>query len=244
MKIKFLKKSMVLLTLSSFISISAHAGLIDMGTTTLDDNTGLEWLDLTETNGMSNDDVRAEFVQGGSLEGYRYASLLEVEGFLTAAGGTGPHYLYQDNGNIPLNGWVTDLLALWGATSGTNAFNVTSYVMFGDVVRDTYMVDIDTDRGELRPNGEICDDPHQFTCFDSIEVVGEQAEVGLLQDFYIGGYSTVRFGIDHFQRRSVDVGHVAYGSAIVKADVPEPSTFAIFALGMIGLASRRFKKQS
>ncbi|MFT4938920.1 MAG: hypothetical protein ACI88A_001952 [Paraglaciecola sp.] len=28
------------------------------------------------------------------------------------------------------------------------------------------------------------------------------------------------------------------------ADVPEPSTLAIFALGMIGLASRRFKKQS
>jgi hypothetical protein len=29
-----------------------------------------------------------------------------------------------------------------------------------------------------------------------------------------------------------------------KKDVPEPSTLAIFALGMIGLASRRFKKQS
>jgi len=27
-------------------------------------------------------------------------------------------------------------------------------------------------------------------------------------------------------------------------NVPEPSTLAIFALGMIGLASRRFKKQS
>jgi hypothetical protein len=27
-------------------------------------------------------------------------------------------------------------------------------------------------------------------------------------------------------------------------DVPEPSTLAIFALGMVGLASRRFKKQS
>jgi len=27
-------------------------------------------------------------------------------------------------------------------------------------------------------------------------------------------------------------------------NVPEPSTFAIFALGMVGLASRRFKKQS
>ena len=30
----------------------------------------------------------------------------------------------------------------------------------------------------------------------------------------------------------------------VSQDVPEPSTLAIFALGMIGLASRRFKKQS
>jgi hypothetical protein len=28
------------------------------------------------------------------------------------------------------------------------------------------------------------------------------------------------------------------------SEVPEPSTLAIFALGIIGLASRRFKKQS
>jgi hypothetical protein len=36
-----------------------------------------------------------------------------------------------------------------------------------------------------------------------------------------------------------------YGVALVRVtEVPEPSTLAIFALGMIGLASRRFKKQS
>jgi len=38
-----------------------------------------------------------------------------------------------------------------------------------------------------------------------------------------------------------------YGIASIdytKSEVPEPSTLAIFALGMIGLASRRFKKQS
>ncbi len=36
------------------------------------------------------------------------------------------------------------------------------------------------------------------------------------------------------------------GLVLIKDDVtvPEPSTLAIFALGMIGLASRRFKKQS
>jgi hypothetical protein len=33
-------------------------------------------------------------------------------------------------------------------------------------------------------------------------------------------------------------------SVVGPVDVPEPTTLAIFALGMIGLASRRFKKQS
>jgi hypothetical protein len=36
-----------------------------------------------------------------------------------------------------------------------------------------------------------------------------------------------------------------YSTMLVRsANVPEPSTLAIFALGMMGLASRRFKKQS
>jgi hypothetical protein len=42
-------------------------------------------------------------------------------------------------------------------------------------------------------------------------------------------------------------GSAPYVKAIYSyksVDVPEPSTLAIFALGMIGLASRRFKKQS
>jgi hypothetical protein len=37
---------------------------------------------------------------------------------------------------------------------------------------------------------------------------------------------------------------VIFQSAAPSQSVPEPSTLAIFALGMIGLASRRFKKQS
>lgn len=42
------------------------------------------------------------------------------------------------------------------------------------------------------------------------------------------------------------VKHETNASSVLvrDVDVPEPSTLAIFALGMIGLASRRFKKQS
>jgi hypothetical protein len=38
--------------------------------------------------------------------------------------------------------------------------------------------------------------------------------------------------------------NVYFSLAIKATDVPEPTSLAILALGMIGLASRRFKKQS
>lgn len=44
--------------------------------------------------------------------------------------------------------------------------------------------------------------------------------------------------------RSVSASDVYISSALVRSSsVPEPSTLAIFALGIMGLASRRFKKQ-
>ena len=62
--------------------------------------------------------------------------------------------------------------------------------------------------------------------------------------------------VDHFNtyRPSVLREFDVFGNAAISVaqpsgpggnvDVPEPSTLAIFALGMIGLASRRYKKQS
>jgi hypothetical protein len=52
-----------------------------------------------------------------------------------------------------------------------------------------------------------------------------------------------RVAYDGIQNRAIS--HGAVGVWLYRTvDVPEPSTLAIFALGMIGLASRRFKKQS
>ena len=61
----------------------------------------------------------------------------------------------------------------------------------------------------------------------------------------IYGWSDMN-GFDKLVFRSAS-DYTAYDSVKVQyksTNVPEPSTLAIFALGMIGLASRRFKKQS
>ncbi len=63
---------------------------------------------------------------------------------------------------------------------------------------------------------------------------------GTLSTSRDGGYDRL-FGYTGFGAGGVNAVHLELNTTV---DVPEPSTLAIFALGMIGLASRRFKKQS
>ena len=77
-----------------------------------------------------------------------------------------------------------------------------------------------------------------------------------LSDFFIDGINTLTVNVTngYTTNLSADPGPMAMrfdnlqltasNTFASSASVPEPSTFAIFALGMIGLASRRFKKQS
>jgi len=59
--------------------------------------------------------------------------------------------------------------------------------------------------------------------------------------FYIN--LCIEFAIDPCTKQISEYEDVEYLITLREASVPEPSTLAIFALGMIGLASRRFKKQ-
>ena len=97
------------------ISFNATASLIDNGTITTDDRTGLEWLDLTDTVGMSYDQVTAQMIDGGSLAGWSYATSSQIASFFDSAGGNGI-YTGWSTAN---NGVVDRIAALWGFTNPT-----------------------------------------------------------------------------------------------------------------------------
>jgi len=86
-----MKSLLVSLLLLGFIS-SANSAIIDNGYYTTDTNTGLDWLDLTETAGKTYDDVAMELGVDGLYAGYRYATAIDVSALITNYTGT------EDNG--------------------------------------------------------------------------------------------------------------------------------------------------
>lgn len=90
----------------------AGAALVDNGITTIDTNTGLEWLDITETNGLSyNEVLSSSYVVS---DGYRFASKTEIFELFANAGGIGTDTTEFRTEN---KGPSTLLLQLMGCTS-------------------------------------------------------------------------------------------------------------------------------
>jgi hypothetical protein len=80
---------------------------------TYDSTTGLEWLDVTVTAGLSYNDVAAELGVGGAYEGFSFASSQQVAGLFSAVG-------LGEIPNVPefLGGGeqIQTLLGYWGVT--------------------------------------------------------------------------------------------------------------------------------
>jgi len=114
----------VLLATTLFTNL-ASAALIDNGTFVTDTNTGLDWLDLTQTVNTDYSVVESQMGAGGQFEGWTLASYDQVITFLGNAGGNGVYdgtndthdisSAHYDSGwNTENNGVVAPLLDMWG----------------------------------------------------------------------------------------------------------------------------------
>jgi len=115
-----LKKGIKSIILLVALTTSAHAALIQHDWETVNDTaltydttTGLEWLDITVTAGLSYNEVAAELGTGGAYEGFSFASKQQVLNLLTAVD-------LQEIPNVPeyLGGedQIQTLLSSWGVT--------------------------------------------------------------------------------------------------------------------------------
>jgi hypothetical protein len=78
---------------------------------TYDSDTGLEWLDLTASSSRSFVDVSSQFDVDEEFEGWRYASVADVAGFLDNFGGNNTQY----TGWSTLNNGLFDVVSpYWG----------------------------------------------------------------------------------------------------------------------------------
>jgi hypothetical protein len=75
----------------------AAAILMDNGTTTLDTDQNLVWLDLTESTNRSYNDVAGQFGVGGDFEGWRHATTSEITTLFTNAGFAPPYMLNDED---------------------------------------------------------------------------------------------------------------------------------------------------
>lgn len=76
----------VIATSAASAPVSINDPVFGTGSITRAESTGLDWLDVTESTGLTYDFVQAEFGSGGQFEGFRHATVAEVEALAQAFG--------------------------------------------------------------------------------------------------------------------------------------------------------------
>jgi hypothetical protein len=212
--------SAILASMFFVVSHSSDAGIIDYGSLSLG-----QVGDTYVTDTLNN----VEWLRWDQVDHLNYSQLIIELG----AGGTYEGWTIANNDYA--NKFTNALFSSSGSTcdsvtAGTICATPFDYAKFVQLIGNTF-------DGQAGTN---------YAWFDSAN--GRGQEVGLLSalddqnKFGKANEWTSLANTDAYSDTGIN-SHVPMGALLYKANaVPEPSTFAIFALGMIGLTSRRFKK--
>ncbi len=131
--LQFMWTSSVTATLISVDLYSSHDGLI-----TRDTDTGLEWLDLTSTVNYSYNDMLTELGSGGAFEGFRYATVADIDNLQLSAGL--PSGLFSSASTYFYRTEFATLMDLVGITNSTSTYEY-SYGLTGDPFEPSTLTD-------------------------------------------------------------------------------------------------------
>jgi len=222
-----------ILSVISFLALSftASAGLINTADDSfIDETSKLEWMDFGINNTDTYDYVAGQLGVGQKYDGWRLATKDEV-------------YNMYANTFLVLDADVVSPLDNIGRSTVVDGKNGTDSVL--DSIYEIMGYNTIRQQGspfELRWATGLFQGGNGLSLFKTYDVVGSFEKI--FTSDTVNYYNHSNF--DSYG----DDTNLVYSTMLVKNDtlgnittVPEPSTMAIFALGMIGLASRKFNKQ-
>jgi hypothetical protein len=206
------------LALTALFSCSAQAVIIDHGDYLSDTVSGLDWKDVTATVNMSYNDVSAQFGTNGAYAGWRYATGDEFNVLVGNYTGDfiipGVYYTIFQFGDR-----IDGLVALIGSTLDT-------------FWQSQYGTDFDSYQGYT--GGPFMD--------YSYGLLADQNQSGLRYAAFMQSDNRPN-GSDmsgaHSYTVPDDYAGYLQGSFLVRSSasaIPEPTTIALLALGLMGLA--------
>ncbi len=226
-------------TLILLISISANAGIITDtdNDSFIDETTGLEWMDFGVNNKLTFNDVVLELEIGGLYDEWELASEQQVLTLWNNLYFSQADQFYPEQFRA-----YAQSSTLWDSYNDIIGYNSYRFDVTGQFFR--------TNTGFfIGDNGNIRQAHYSENIYiNRVEAFADLPDnrpyklPPLCFDPSCGQYPN-GYGPQNISRSNDD--NEVYSTLLVKkTEVPEPPTLIVFALGMIGLASRRFKKQS
>lgn len=223
-------KSTLFIIFTLLLLNPAHAVIIDNGHFTTDSQSGLDWLDVTESFQRSYDDVSSQFGAGGDFEGWRYATLNELIILINNATGISigesQYYQYLE---VPED-TIDTLVAYLGSTL------------------DLYWPSVHGDTGSWDSN-------HGFEEGEGLdETAGMLANINdnnspMYAHFIDKDYDPNRKDLIFINTESTltryNVEYIEVGSFLVRQSqvVPEPSILWLFSFSLVGFILFRRKNR-
>lgn len=212
----------------------------------------LDWFDLSLTEGLSRREVESLIASSSEFEGYRYATHNEAhllfDTIFNSIGYTDSHELNTD---IILNNSELgiDLIDDYESFFRISTDNISSHVELGFSPETGWTKTRFYHARNIMYYGDIIKSgPHlsyDYTKTLSLDIFHGTEPLHPVSVALDWARNIIPSGINFKGRYEVTtsllVKNVELGGT--PRAVPEPTTFAMFVLGMIGLASRRFKKE-
>ena len=224
------------LALVSMLALGSgsQAALLDKGLITVDTATGLQWLDLTESNGYTFAQMTAQLAPGGLFTGWRIATAAEVGNVLTEVGfPVTPYKRFESfmtvNGNLVVTPLLTQQIAAFGDLFSLNVKGLGPGYGFQAEVSD------------IIPGTSNYHPLFYGTASVANTQFASDADSGVTGNgWYV--YHEVTTG---FEEHTADANTAFFLVQGVPA-IPEPETYALIVLGLgaIGWYGRRKRRMS